>query len=166
VLAIFALASPAFGAPAAPPDAKAAPAAKAKVTRPEIEKVVNCPCEDNCGKLLANCICDFTRGMRKEIDAMIAAGMTKDEILAALVKHYGKRVLAQPGGKAWLDRLAWAAPFLALAAGLWFLLRKLRGLTRPAAAGPEPLGETAPAPPAPASSYDRRLEEELSRFES
>ncbi len=105
--------------------------------------------------------------MRKELDTLIAAGLTKSEILEALVKRYGPRVLAQPGARSWTDRLAWAGPFLAIAAGLWFVLRMLRHLTRPAPEAPTPADQAAPpAPEALASSYEQRLEEELSRFDS
>jgi len=149
------------------PAAAAAAAAAGKVERKEIEQAVNCPCEDNCGKLLANCICGFSENMRKELDAMIAAGMTKTEILEALVKRYGIRVLASPGTSNWLDRLSWIAPFIALALGGWWVVRFARRLvSRTRRAEPQP----SPDPHSPgggdtASSYERRLDEELSRFE-
>lgn len=152
----------------APAGATAAAPAPAPVDRKDIENEVNCPCEDNCGKLLANCICGFSNKLRKEIDGMIAAGMTKPEILQALVKRFGIRVLAKPGTSNWLDRLSWIAPFLALALGGLWVVRIARRFVTPA-------GETAPPapePPPPAAagdaarpSYERRLEEELSRFE-
>jgi cytochrome c-type biogenesis protein CcmH/NrfF len=152
---------------AAPPPRRAAPAPAPKVEREEIEKRVFCACEDNCGKLLANCICDFSNKMRREIDALIAQGMTRNEILDALVKEYGQRVLAEPGSSNWFDLLTWTAPFLALALGVWIVVRVLRRLS-----GAAPAPATAPAAPASgggdssaASAYERRLDEELSRFE-
>jgi cytochrome c-type biogenesis protein CcmH/NrfF len=164
----------------APTSQKAAPEAAAKVDRKEIEAQVMCTCEDNCGKLLANCICNFSGKMRDEIDALIAQGMTKTEILDALVEKYGHRtlaapgsshwldlLLAAPGSSHWLDLLAWTVPFLALALGAWIVVRVVRRLS-----GPAPTPATAPAAPAEgdgdsstASAYERRLEEELSRFE-
>jgi cytochrome c-type biogenesis protein CcmH/NrfF len=151
----------------APTSQKAAPEAAAKVDRKEIEAQVMCTCEDNCGKLLANCICNFSGKMRDEIDALIAQGMTKTEILDALVEKYGHRTLAAPGSSHWLDLLAWTVPFLALALGAWIVVRVVRRLS-----GPAPTPATAPAAPAEgdgdsstASAYERRLEEELSRFE-
>ncbi|MDP3938224.1 MAG: cytochrome c-type biogenesis protein CcmH [Deltaproteobacteria bacterium] len=143
-------------------------AAAAPVDRKEIEAGVNCPCEDNCGKLLANCVCGFSDNMRKELDSMIAAGMTKTEILEALVKRYGIRVLASPGTSNWLDRLSWIAPFLALALGGWWVVRVARRFVSPArgkeSAAPES-PEPSPNGAAVSSAYERRLDEELSRFE-
>jgi cytochrome c-type biogenesis protein CcmH len=150
-----------------PPAERPAYDAAAKVDRKEIEGQVMCTCEDNCGKLLANCICGFSGTMRKEIDALIAQGMTEAEIMEALVERYGNRVLAAPGSSNWLDLLAWTVPFLALALGAWIVVRVVRRLSSPA---PVP----APPPAAPtegagdsstASAYESRLEEELSRFE-
>jgi len=127
-----------------------------------------CPCEDKCGKVLANCICDYSDGFRRDIDQMIARGMTREQILNALVKTYGPTVLAAPGTSNWLDLTSWILPFLALALGAWAITRLLRRWTAPQ---PAPI----PAPPAPAappaagpegsSSYERRLDDELSRFE-
>ncbi len=166
-LAIGGTAAPARGEDApevAPPSREATPVAAAKVERKEIEARVMCTCEDNCGKLLANCICSFSDKMRKEIDALIAQGMTKTEILDALVEKYGQRVLAAPGSSNWLDLLAWTVPFLALALGAWIVVRVVRRLS-----GPLPAPAAAPAEGggdlSTASAYERRLEEELSRFE-
>ncbi len=121
-----------------------------------------CPCEEKCGKVLANCICDYSGGFRKDIDRMIARGMTRQQILDAMVKTYGPTVLAAPGTSNWLDLASWALPFLALALGAWGITRLLRRWASP---GPPP-----PAPPAAGSSsgasvYEHRLDEELSRFE-
>ncbi|MFQ5458718.1 MAG: cytochrome c-type biogenesis protein CcmH, partial [Myxococcota bacterium] len=110
-------------------------------------------------------ICGFSDRMRKEIDAMIGAGMTKPEIFDALVKRYGSRVLASPGSSDWLDRVAWVGPFAALIIGALFLVRVIRRLVaRPAgeSPAPEPAATEAPA----RTGYEQKLEEELSRFES
>jgi cytochrome c-type biogenesis protein CcmH/NrfF len=138
-------------------DAPAAPGKK--VTRKEIERAIMCPCEDDCGKVLANCICDYSGGFRKEIDALIAKGLTRDQILAVLVKKYGPEVLAAPGRSNMLDVAAWVLPFAALGAGGFLIARLLRRWASP----PPPPAPAAPG--APPSSYERKLEEELSRFE-
>lgn len=178
-LALLVAAQPAPGAAvetpvaAEPADGLSAGAAKAKgdgtapVQRKDVESQVNCTCEDDCGKLLANCICGFSGSMRKEIDAMIGAGMSKTEIFEALVKRYGGMVLASPGTSHWLDRLAWLAPFAALVLGALIVIRAVRRMVR------KPAGEAPPAKPAEddpegkvASAYEQKLEDELSRFES
>lgn len=169
-LLLFVIVDHAHGAPDQPPTPAADAGAvedASPVERKEIEKVVNCTCEDNCGKLLANCICGFSDTMRKEIDALISAGMTKTEVLDALVERYGIRVLAAPGSSNWLDLLAWTVPFLALALGAWLVIYMVRRLTGRVPAT-EPASETRSEPAAEgstASAYENRLDEELSRFE-
>ena len=145
----------------------AAPAAP-KVARKEIEQAIMCPCEDKCGKVLVNCICDYSAGFRKEIDRMIAQGMNRQEILAAMVKRYGPTVLAAPGSSNWLDLSAWIFPFIALAAGAFLVARLVRrwGSPSPAPASPTEGPSGSPDAQSPdASAYEQRLEEELLRFE-
>ena len=144
--------------------AAAARAGGSKVSRKEIERAIMCPCEDKCGKVLANCVCDYSDGFRRDIDRMIAMGMTRAQILDSLVKKYGPSVLAAPGTSNWLDLTSWILPFLALALGAWAITRVLRRW-----ASPPPAPAAAPAPPVAgpegSSSYERRLDDELSRFE-
>jgi len=137
-----------------------------KVVRQEIEKAVMCPCEEKCGKVLANCVCDYSDGFRREIDRMIARGMSRQEILAALVKRYGPTVLAAPGTSNWLDLSAWIFPFIALAAGAFLVARLVRRWASPPPASP-PTGPSGPSDAgSPSNSaYERRLQEELSRLE-
>jgi cytochrome c-type biogenesis protein CcmH len=148
-----------------PARAGASQAPAKKVTRKEIERAIMCPCEDDCGKVLANCICDYSGGFRKEIDALIARGLTREQILGVLVKKYGPEVLAAPGRSNWLDVAAWVLPFAALGAGGFLIARLLRRWAAPHAS-PAPAAPAPPGtPPSPPSSYERKLEEELSRFE-
>lgn len=140
------------------------PAGKPRVTRKEIERAVMCPCEEKCGKVLAICTCDYSGGFRKDIDRMIARGMTRGQILDAMVKAYGPAVLAAPGTSNWLDLLSWILPFLALALGAWAVTRVVRRWAGPKPAPDVPAAPRAPGPEDP-SSYERRLDDELSRFE-
>lgn len=142
----------------------AAPASGSKISRKEIERAIMCPCEDKCGKVLANCVCDYSDGFRAEIDRMIARGMTRPQILAALVKTYGPTVLAAPGTSNWLDLTSWIIPFVALALGAWAITHLLRRWAAPKPAPPAPTALPAAGPESP-SSYERRLDDELSRFE-
>jgi cytochrome c-type biogenesis protein CcmH len=140
----------------------------AKVTRKEIERAIMCPCEDKCGKVLANCFCDYAEGLRREINRMIAQGMSRQQILAVFVKRYGPSVLAAPGGSNWFDLFAWISPFVALAIGALLVTRLVRRWAfSPPAPVPPPAtpSESGAAGSPDASSYERRLEEELSRFE-
>lgn len=160
--ALLSLAIPAAVLLLAPASTTAAPSGKPKVTRKEIERAIMCPCEDKCGKVLANCFCDYSGGFRKDIDRMIARGMTREQILAALVKAYGPTVLAAPGTSNWLDIASWVLPFLALALGAWAITLLLRRWASPR---PPPPSPPAAGSPAGGSAYENRLDDELSRFE-
>lgn len=79
------------------------------------------------------------RDVRAQIDAMVQAGKSDDEIKAALVARYGKRILALPEGetRTWL----FATPLAAAAAGvggLLWLMARLRRARAPAMAGVAP----------------------------
>ncbi len=161
--ALLSLAIPAAVLILAPASTPAAAAGKPKVTRKEIERAIMCPCEEKCGKVLANCFCDYSGAFRKDIDRMIAQGMTREQILAALVKTYGPTVLAAPGTSNWLDIASWVLPFLALALGAWAITLLLRRWASPRLPPPPP---PAAGPPAGGSAYESRLDDELSRFET
>lgn len=70
---------------------------------------------------------EAARDIRTKIDIMVRAGKSDEDIKAALVNTYGKRILALPEGAegAWL----FATPVVALSAGLgfvgWFLSRRM-----------------------------------------
>jgi cytochrome c-type biogenesis protein CcmH len=145
-----------------PGAAAAARAGGSSVSRKEIERAIMCPCEEKCGKVLVNCMCDYSGGFRKDIDRMIARGLTREQILAELVKAYGPTVLAAPGTSNWLDIASWTLPFLALALGAWGITRLLRRWAQPK---PPPPAPPAAGPPAAAAGYEHRLDDELSRFE-
>jgi len=62
--------------------------------------------------------------LRRQIETMVQAGFSDEEIKAAFVGHYTKRILAMPeGAEAWWLYLT---PAVATTAGLFFLLVQLR----------------------------------------
>jgi cytochrome c-type biogenesis protein CcmF len=63
----------------------------------------DCPMEPNCHGL---------RSQQEKLEKYLAAGMTRDEVLAAFVKDYGSQaVLARPIDKGF-NRLAWLFPYV------------------------------------------------------
>ena len=92
------------------------------------------------------------------ISARIAAGDTKSQIKRKLVLQFGPAVLAEPS-KHGFNLLAWVLPFVAAGVGavalgvLAWRWSRARGAA-PAAAGP-------PLDP----ELDRRVDEELARFD-
>jgi cytochrome c-type biogenesis protein CcmH len=102
--------------------------------------------------------------MRAFIRQRIAAGDTKSEIKAALVEQFGESVLAAPPKKGF-NLLAWVLPLagaaLALALLAFALVRWSRA--RPDAAAPVPASTNGGPPLDP--ELERRLDEELARYD-
>ena len=82
--------------------------------------------------------------IRREIDEMLAAGRTPDEVRAHFVARYGEWILLQP-----LNPLVWLLPIGAGLAGIAVFGWWLRGSRRRSG--------TPPGAVAPASEEDRRL---------
>jgi cytochrome c-type biogenesis protein CcmH len=93
----------------------AAPAAAAEPPRaslPDIEDEVMCL---ECGTALNVSNSDVANQERDFIAGLIAEGMTKAEVKAALVDEYGPRVLAEPEDDGF-QLTAWVVPILAAVA--------------------------------------------------
>ncbi len=116
-------------------------------------------CICGCQQVLTECNhnhCPSSVPMRKEVSDKLATGMTDDQVLKSFVEKYGTVVLAAPGFSGWFNKIAWSLTFVVLlagGAGLIFYLRRVK----PAPATPD-LSTT------PTSSYDRKIEDELNRF--
>ena len=131
----------------------AAPAVAQQASLPDIEDEVMCV---ECGTVLSVSNSPVAMQERQFIRDQIAAGKTKDQIMAALVDEYGEEILADPGTGGFNVTL-WVVPILAAFAALaviFFAVRTWRGR-----------GPTAePELPPPLSAEDaRRLDAELSR---
>ena len=103
--------------------------------------------------------------MKRFIAERIAAGDTKSEIKAKLVAEFGPRVLAEPT-KEGFNLLAWVLPFAGLALGAaalgfaawrWSTAREASGT--PVDASANGRGPIEP-------ELERRLDEELARFDA
>jgi cytochrome c-type biogenesis protein CcmH/NrfF len=83
----------------------------------EIAEGLTCQC--GCGLTVANCNhpnCSFSVPMREHIDAMLAHGMGRAEIIAYFRKQYGEKILSAPTTQGF-NLLAWTMPFVALIVG-------------------------------------------------
>lgn len=132
-----------FGAPAS-----------ADPTAADLEAEIVCP---TCKTTLDQSDAPIARRMKVYIRARLAAGATGDEIKQELVDQFGPGVLAAPP-KSGFDLLAWLLPLGGLAIGAvgvgvaaWAWSRR-----RPDPVRDEPLDP----------ELERRVDEELSRFES
>jgi len=135
----------------------AAAAGEESPTLAELEKEVICP---TCHTTLALSTSPIAARMRAFITERIAAGDTKSEIKAKLVDEFGEGVLAAPPASGF-NLLAWALPIggalvallaVGLLAGRW-------ARSRPAAPASAGAGALDP-------ELERRLDEELARFEA
>jgi cytochrome c-type biogenesis protein CcmH len=144
--------------------ALAAPAwaSDAHPTLVDLEDEIMCPA---CGTTLDQSHSEIAERMKGFISRRIAAGDSKDEIKARLVDEFGERVLAAPP-KHGFNLLAWVLPIAGialaaaiLAAATW----RWRSTREPAAPPVDPRsnGHAALDP-----ELERRLDEELARFEA
>jgi cytochrome c-type biogenesis protein CcmH len=141
--------------------AAAAGASEQKPTLAELERELICP---TCQTTLELSNAPVAERMRAFIRARIAAGDTKSEIKAALVEQFGESVLAAPPKKGF-NLLAWVLPLVgaALALGLLAVALVRWSRTRPETAGPAPASANGGPPLDP--ELERRVDEELARYD-
>jgi cytochrome c-type biogenesis protein CcmH len=138
-----------------------AAAAAANASLPDIEDEVMCTI---CGTTLQ--LSDSPQAERERvfINELIAEGKTKDEIKAALVDEYGPEVLAVPSDDGFDLVGGWILPVVAVLAGATLVAFAARRWRRDQRRDEEAV---APAPgPAPDSEDERRLSEDLKRYEA
>ena len=86
-------------------------------------------CQCGCGMVLSECnhaVCASRDAMTATIEAQIAQGRSKGEIVQSFVDYYGERVLSSPT-KQGFNLMLWITPFAALLMGgavVWFTLKK------------------------------------------
>jgi cytochrome c-type biogenesis protein CcmH len=141
-----------------------APAASASERHPtlnELENEVMCPV---CGTTLAQSDSPAAHQIERDISARIAKGWTKSRIENSLVTDYGQEILASPP-KHGFNLLAWLLPLVgivaagaALGVAAW---RWSRGRAEPEALIVHSVNGHGRIDP----ELDRRVDEELSRFE-
>jgi cytochrome c-type biogenesis protein CcmH len=120
----------------------------------DLEAELVCPV---CETTLDQSDAPVAQRMKSFIRERIAAGDTEDEIKDALVAEFGDGVLATPS-KSGFGLLAWLVPLAAVLAGAIAVVLLVRSWS----------GRSPPSPPAPPvdPELDRRVDEELARFES
>lgn len=136
-------------------------ASEERPTLAELEREVICP---TCHTTLELSQAPIADRMRAFIRQRIAAGDTKSEIKRSLVENFGEGVLAAPPKKGF-NLLAWLVPLAGGAVGVVVLGAAVRRWARS-----RPEAEAAPGEPSPNGrpldpELERRLDEELARFE-
>lgn len=139
--------------------APAAGAAAPQTSLSEVEGEVMCPV---CGTLLELAEAPQAQRQKEFIKRLVAAGESKEEIKAALVAEYGEEVLALPEDEGFtlsayvVPIVAFLIAVVALGFGIW-RWRRAGG-----SAGP---GPPAAATQGPSGEDNRRLDEDLDRYD-
>jgi cytochrome c-type biogenesis protein CcmH len=137
-------------------------ASEERPTLAELEGEVMCPL---CNTTLELSQSPAADQIRRLIRRDIAAGKTKSEIKAGLVAQFGEGILAAPP-KEGFNLLAWLLPLVggaAAAVALGYAARRwLSSRSADAPVGPEGNGRV----PALDRDLERRLDEELARFDA
>jgi len=140
--------------------APAASAGQQNTTVNELEGELMCPtCK---GETLAESSAPAANRIRQFIQARIRAGDTKSEIKEKLVREFGVGILAAPSRHGF-DLLAWLLPLVGVLGGavvIGVLAWRWSRAREPAAAAPRLNGRPPLAP-----ELDRRVDEELARFD-
>jgi cytochrome c-type biogenesis protein CcmH len=127
-------------------------------TNAQVSEGLTCQC--GCGLTVANCnmpTCSFSVPVRRDIDRMIASGMTRAQIIAFYRRKYGEKVLSAPTTEGF-NLLAWTMPFIALALGGGLMVIAVgRWHSKPPSAPSEASGQPPPFDP----ELRRKLEKEL-----
>jgi cytochrome c-type biogenesis protein CcmH len=132
-------------------------------TLADLEDEVVCP---TCETTLEMSNSPVAERMRAFIRERIAAGDSKAEIKAQLVDQFGEAVLAAPP-KRGFNLLAWLLPFAGLvAAGVAVTLLARRWLRARAETAPRPADPSANGRVRLDPELERRVDEELARFDS
>ncbi len=116
-------------------------------------------CQCGCSYGLSNCPhldCPSAPVLRQAIRDKLAAGLTEEQVLKAMVADFGPAVLGAPPAEGF-NWSAWIMPFAALAVGLYFVQRVVRAWRRRAPA--------APVDPALLERYQKSIEREIKHLE-
>ena len=123
----------------------------------DLQCTCGCPRES-----IATCTCSFAAGFRGEVRAMMARGLTQEEIKAEWVRRYGPQALTVPPNRG-ANRLIYVAPLVIIAAMGGFVVMLLRRFRRH-----DEQKAQALAPPvagAKRDEYDEKLDEELKQLD-
>lgn len=124
-------------------------------------------CQCGCKASVTSCYmikCHSSDPMREELLAMVEAGQSDDQIVAAMVARHGKHILRNPPSDGFF-MVGWVMPFAGVAVGLTLVVLALRYYLkrRPATVG-TPVDAGADAPEV--ARYRDRIEKEMADLDS
>lgn len=142
------------------------PAARAEIaTQYQLETDLTCQC--GCGLTVHSCNhlnCGSGIPLKKEIAEHIAAGETREQILAHFQTKYGEKILSSPTTTGF-NIAAWTVPFVAIAIGGLLIGVVLVRWRRSTVAGETPAPGTGGPTPSGDAELRARLERELDDLE-
>jgi cytochrome c-type biogenesis protein CcmH len=125
-----------------------------------------CMCGGCQRESLAVCNCGIADEYRDQVRAMMAEGLSQEQIKAKWREKFGPQALAVPEDKG-ANKLIYMAPLLAIVAMAAFVVSVLRRFRRQNADGGgqagRPAGKSPPA--AGRDAYDDKLDEELKQLD-
>ena len=126
-------------------------------------------CQCGCNKMLSICEmqgCHSATPMRSEVREKLAAGESKEMILAGFVDRFGLIVLSAPPTSGF-HLTAWIMPFVVLLLGAWFAKRVLGSWKRQTVRGDVHVpGRPGAATDQISAEQQARIERELQDFET
>lgn len=132
-----------------------------KAERDEVGKELACLCDTCPRRPLDECTCGYAQKQQARIDAQLAAGKTKQQVIDAFIAEFGKQVLSKPPAEGF-NLTAWLMPPLVLIFGFVMVRSVLKNWSHskpePAIAGAQTTQESDP--------YLDRVEQELRERDS
>ncbi len=125
-----------------PPQGRPLSGAELDARTHEVAALLRCPvCQ---GMSVADSPAEMAVNMKHQVNALLARGYTKEQILAYFERSYGQFVLLDPPFKG-VNTLVWVLPVLALAIGVVIVVSKMKKLEQtPATENRDPRTEDDP----------------------
>lgn len=103
------------------------------------------------------CACGRAAQMRDEMRAMVASGMSGDQVIASYVEKHGEQILISPKAEGF-NLIAWLGPLAALFVAIGGMTWLVRRWSLPRAADRALDAQDAPPPVPPAADEGRYLD--------
>lgn len=123
-----------------------------------------CRCGGCPNEALLTCPCSFADGYRNEIRAMIARGMSLEDIKKEWEKRYGADALTVPSNSG-AGQALYIAPFVLIVGFAAIVIVALRRFRRREEEKSRPTAGGAPLPSDERDEYDDKLDDELKQLD-
>lgn len=130
-----------------------------KAQRDEVGQELACLCDTCPRRPLHECTCGYAQQQQARIDALLAEGKSKQQVIDIFVAEFGKRVLSKPPAEGF-NLTAWLMPPLVLVFGFFIVRSVLQtwAKSKPAKATGPKVDQSDP--------YIDRIEQELRERDS